>query len=326
MNFISWRIVILAIVIGILAVGGLVWFFVFSPASPTNQGEPAPDFFSPGGAATNSAVYINPDLHVIVQYPVSWKTDPLQKLPNGYPVRISGVDGYVAVDAGSAKSLDDLVSKMALTKIEGVEVLIEKIIVDGQEGRLVIPKSNEVQNSAIVVAYPKPVEFMGSTFEFLLIYSDTAHIRDWLNRVAFFENTTGELSGSPNIFVYLPNKNDQLTDDLRSTSSVLVNKENQLSEKIEVVGAARVFEGNVGLRFSDPKTKKILKQDFVMANAPDVGAYGMFKYEVSVSAISSPSGEVLLEVFQVSAKDGFDSLTINGSDTDVVSIPLTITY
>jgi hypothetical protein len=88
-----------------------------------------------------------------------------------------------------------------------------------------------------------------------------------------------------------------------------------------VLGQARVFENMLSIRLVDPgtgellyRTRKLLFQSSVYANAPDVGQFGPFEQKIDY-LIAKPAGEdVVLEAYDNSAKDG--------SEIDLVSIPL----
>lgn len=77
-----------------------------------------------------------------------------------------------------------------------------------------------------------------------------------------------------------------------------------------IAGRARVFENVVSFRVKD-KSGTILVAGTTNANAPDIGQFGDFSKQVTVTT-AAPSGTV--EVFQASARDG--------SDQDLVTIPV----
>lgn len=80
---------------------------------------------------------------------------------------------------------------------------------------------------------------------------------------------------------------------------------------LKIVGEARVFEGTVNLRLRE-KEGKVLVEDIVMAQAAEVGQFGFFEKHLMYP---QPEGEEgILEVFQISAKDG--------SEIDKITIPL----
>jgi hypothetical protein len=85
--------------------------------------------------------------------------------------------------------------------------------------------------------------------------------------------------------------------------------------RFSVTGVARVFEGNVRLRLTDGRTRKVLLDRFTTAAAPDAGLFGPFSFKASLPAGSAKKGDLLtLEVFDVSASDG--------NEIDKVVVPL----
>ncbi|MFA6131487.1 MAG: Gmad2 immunoglobulin-like domain-containing protein [Patescibacteria group bacterium] len=111
-----------------------------------------------------------------------------------------------------------------------------------------------------------------------------------------------------------PVSSDNITVSLPLTGDVVGNP-------IHVVGEARVFENVVSWRLRDAGGS-ILTSGTTEAAALDMGLFGPFDFYVVVPAPYYPGDPVMtdrnmtLEVFQASAKDG--------SDTDLVSIPLQI--
>jgi hypothetical protein len=83
-----------------------------------------------------------------------------------------------------------------------------------------------------------------------------------------------------------------------------------LSSPFKVTGEARVFENQFAYRLKD-FGGNILAQGSVMANAPDMGQFGPFDFEVS---FSSSVDKGVLEVLDSSPKDG--------AEIDMVTIPL----
>lgn len=80
---------------------------------------------------------------------------------------------------------------------------------------------------------------------------------------------------------------------------------------IHVTGQARVFENVVSWRLKDD-TGTVLVSGTTEAAALDMGLFGPFDFWITIPEVSSPN--LILEVYQASAKDG--------SDTDLVSVPL----
>jgi len=101
-------------------------------------------------------------------------------------------------------------------------------------------------------------------------------------------------NSSANIIVDLPAKN-------ANVSGVFVVK-----------GKARVFENTVNYRVTDTKSN-ILIEGSVMAKAKDAGQFGDFSF--TISGLTG-KGQIILQVFNYSAKDG--------SEIDKVNIPLNL--
>lgn len=80
---------------------------------------------------------------------------------------------------------------------------------------------------------------------------------------------------------------------------------------LKVQGKARVFEGTVNLRLKE-KDGEVLVEDITMAKSPEMGQFGPFEKELLYSQPAKAEG--ILEVFQISAKDG--------SEIDKVVIPI----
>ena len=84
-----------------------------------------------------------------------------------------------------------------------------------------------------------------------------------------------------------------------------------VTSPILVLGNARVFENVVSIRLTDDNGN-VLATENVNAKSPDVGKFGPFEASIVFNAPQTKTG--LLEVYQVSAKDG--------SEIDKVSIPV----
>lgn len=100
------------------------------------------------------------------------------------------------------------------------------------------------------------------------------------------------------------------------TSPVAYDRVNQ---SFSVIGKARVFENRLLVRVSNAITGKVYVLEPTSTNAPDAGTFGNFSYKVNLTNDTAlRSGEeLLIEVFQTSAKDG--------SEIDTVTLPVTFT-
>jgi hypothetical protein len=91
-----------------------------------------------------------------------------------------------------------------------------------------------------------------------------------------------------------------------------------VSQRFEVKGTARVFENQVTIRLKEKLSGKMIGETNAYADAPDMGQFGEFRAGIVLNDPSLRSGtEMVLEVFQYSAKDG--------SEIDKVSVPITFT-
>lgn len=89
----------------------------------------------------------------------------------------------------------------------------------------------------------------------------------------------------------------------------------KVGSRFTVTGEARVFENVFQTRVTNAATNEVLFDKHAMADAKDTGQYGPFSVIVDLASANLRSGDtLLLEVFQYSAKDGYE--------VDKVSIPL----
>lgn len=113
-----------------------------------------------------------------------------------------------------------------------------------------------------------------------------------------------------------PQKTNETDQEIKSDSGQTVvtsPKENDtIKSPVEITGRAVAFENTVNIRIKDD-ADKILAETFATADSPDVGEFGNFSVSVEFKETNQKNGVV--EVFQISAKDG--------SETDKVTIPVT---
>ena len=77
-------------------------------------------------------------------------------------------------------------------------------------------------------------------------------------------------------------------------------------------GIAHNFEAHVDIRVLDDKQKEILRTSTLAANCCDPGG----TFDTTVQLPAGVTGNIFLEVFEASARDG--------SDTKLIRIPLTV--
>lgn len=121
---------------------------------------------------------------------------------------------------------------------------------------------------------------------------------DMIKKTPFFRPTpTTAPAASQNIVLLSPRMNEHIT------------------QKLIIEGQARVFENRVAIRIKNKLTGKVYGQTFTQTNAQESGEFGDFRAGVLLDNDDlKPGTELVLEVFQVSPKDG--------SDTDKVSVTL----
>lgn len=95
------------------------------------------------------------------------------------------------------------------------------------------------------------------------------------------------------------------SSDAITVTAPLVNQE--VGSTILVEGEARVFEQTFNWRLTDVATGNDI-EGFDMTNAADIGQFGPFSFAIEVP--EAFEGELLLEVFESSAKDGSQIHTV----------------
>ncbi len=137
---------------------------------------------------------------LLLEYPAGWQ--PIQ----GYDLKYGGPDGYFQVSACCGDlSPDDVADANAHHKLHpyGSEPIVEKLTVDGQEARLVLPFADQLAEmagqAALIVRYPQPVTIRGEEYHYLVLTADQAQIRDLARAVKFlagFEHAN-DMNGRP---------------------------------------------------------------------------------------------------------------------------------
>lgn len=91
-----------------------------------------------------------------------------------------------------------------------------------------------------------------------------------------------------------------------------------VGQEFVVKGTARVFENMVTIRLREKLSGRVIGELSAYADAPDVGKFGPYAAGIRLTDPTLRSGtDMLLEVFQYSAKDG--------TEIDKVVVPLTFT-
>lgn len=111
------------------------------------------------------------------------------------------------------------------------------------------------------------------------------------------------------------NDSQSITQDPQRSENIIVTSPQSNSEvksPLIVRGEARTFENVVNARIVQ-QDGRVLVEDHTMADAPDIGQFGPFEFQLTYPEPTQNNGVV--EVFQYSAKDG--------SEIDKVTIPVT---
>jgi len=105
-----------------------------------------------------------------------------------------------------------------------------------------------------------------------------------------------KITREPNIIVYEPKVGDEVASGFG------------------VQGIARVFENQFNWEVLNVVTSEKIVSGNAMADAPDIGLFGDFSFSVGLPANLADKTEILLRVFDYSARDG--------SEENIVEIPL----
>ena len=107
---------------------------------------------------------------------------------------------------------------------------------------------------------------------------------------------------------------------LSSTNIILTSPKlnEHVSQQFDIIGKARVFENVVSIRLKDKLTGKVYGEVASRTDAPEAGQFGNFQTGVLLNDPKlQPGTELLLEVYQTSAKDG--------QEIDKIVVPLIFT-
>ena len=102
-------------------------------------------------------------------------------------------------------------------------------------------------------------------------------------------------------FIFLEKEEEVETPPVSNIVVFSPKQGDTVSSPLKVQGEARVFEGTVNLRLKE-KDGEVLIEDFTTAQSPEMGQFGPFEKELPYSQPAKAEG--ILEVFQISAKDG----------------------
>ncbi len=234
--------------------------------------------------------YFNPSLKVMLDFPADWQPGGEYLDWDGLPRRWQGETGWFEISAtsGDGVILTDIVASLNNPESWpfGQNPVVSTVKIAGQPGAVIVPEEQTINQVAAVVTYPQVVKVGLNNYRFLILRMDRFHMTSLLNSLRFVENSVNQVTGLPNILVYLPPSRAQV------------------DSPFIVSGLARVFENKVSLQVANSKGQ-IIWTGLATANAPEVGTYGGFTTDVNLSGAEVVAGEVVeLQIYQNSAGDG----------------------
>lgn len=128
--------------------------------------------------ASEDALYVSNKYHVSLKYPSNWS------VKQNYNERYEGEDGFFQLGAisGGNASIDEVAENDAFHELYpyGTNPQIIKLTIKGLEGRLILPSGDQPEDmqkqAGLIVKYPKAVKIGGSTYHYLILWADKAHI------------------------------------------------------------------------------------------------------------------------------------------------------
>jgi TolB protein len=163
------------IFIGILA---LIFYF-FAQAFSSSPNNP-----------NRLGTYSNPQYKVSFNYPGSWNQI------GGYDYdRFEGETGFFGVSGlgGINLTLDEATKNEYSHKLlpYGQHPVIEKLKVDGQPAKLIIPSEDQAESmkgqAELIVEYPVPIVIAGNTYQYFVLWADKDNIRNIIPTITFRE-------------------------------------------------------------------------------------------------------------------------------------------
>ena len=147
--------------------------------------------------------YTSSRFRATFKHPSSWLATAGQREDDS----LSGATGFVflsAVGRDKPTVAEAVLSETRhLLKPYGTNPIVVPTRVDGQEGRLVLPSSDqpaEMKNQAmLMIVYPKPLKFSTETYSYLAVYADKDHIQKIARTLRFLEpkeQAKGAVAGS----------------------------------------------------------------------------------------------------------------------------------
>jgi hypothetical protein len=141
-------------------------------ATPTPVPPPTAD------VAPGWETYSSERFGVRFRYPAGWQLDPVHG-----GERYAGEDGYFILDAigSGGAAIDEVTTNQASHHLRpfGSRPTIERLEVQGQEARLILPSADASMGdqAQLIARYPEPVTILGTAYDHFALYADQAHIR-----------------------------------------------------------------------------------------------------------------------------------------------------
>jgi hypothetical protein len=138
---------------------------------------------------SNWKVYSNAEYKVTLKYPSNWKPNPK------YNDRFDGPDGFFQITAlsGEGVSIDYTANNEAnhILKPYGTSPVISKLIIDGQEARLIMPSKDQAKENnnqaSLIIKYLKPVKINNDTYYYFILWSNKSYIKEIGNTIKFIK-------------------------------------------------------------------------------------------------------------------------------------------
>lgn len=132
-------------------------------------------------------VYKNKEYNVSLKYNKDWKAN------NKNINRYEGEDGFFQISAYNGQNLgiDEVADNEANHKLKpyGSKPQISKLVVQGQEARLIMPSEDqpaEENNAAeVIIKYPKGIKISGDMYFYLIVNADKGNINKIINTIKF---------------------------------------------------------------------------------------------------------------------------------------------
>ncbi len=139
----------------------------------------------------NWKIYHNSVYNIELKYPADWQP----KEDFAYTHRYEGEDGFFQLSAISGEGLliDEVYRFEAYHKLQpyGSQPKIERLEIEGQEARLILPsddQSQEMQSQVgLIIQYPHPIQISGTTYYYSVLWTDQNHIRKIAETLRFIE-------------------------------------------------------------------------------------------------------------------------------------------